>query len=188
MKKLLITCKIDHTFSFSDAQKIFKAHPLFASDPQLSKTDPIDILITFEDFVLSLDSQFRQSRNSRIVESRRKERQVRDGFRDLLKENYKTGKVFFKSKWKDLYPQIKNDRRFLDMLGNPGSNPLELFWDYLILIEDIYIDTKRSITTLLRVKAFLLFSVQIILLNLLRHLKVFRSNLEKSYFRLICQQ
>lgn len=24
---------------------------------------------------------------------------------------------------------FKDDKRYLDMLGNPGSNPLELFWD-----------------------------------------------------------
>ena len=28
-----------------------------------------------------------------------------------------------------MYPHFSKDERYLNMLGNPGSNPLELFWD-----------------------------------------------------------
>lgn len=28
-----------------------------------------------------------------------------------------------------MYPNFKDDSRYLEILGNPGSNPLELFWD-----------------------------------------------------------
>ena len=28
-----------------------------------------------------------------------------------------------------MYPSFKDDKRYLAILGNPGSNPLELFWD-----------------------------------------------------------
>lgn len=28
-----------------------------------------------------------------------------------------------------MYPLLRDDSRYLDMLGNPGSNQLELFWD-----------------------------------------------------------
>ena len=28
-----------------------------------------------------------------------------------------------------MYPLFKDDERYLNMLGNPGSNQLELFWD-----------------------------------------------------------
>ncbi|SRR5260221_12316460 len=34
-----------------------------------------------------------------------------------------------KTKWKQVYPLFQDDRRYLGLLGNPGSNPLELFWD-----------------------------------------------------------
>lgn len=39
------------------------------------------------------------------------------------------GKIKARTKWKEIYPLIENDERYKDMLGNPGSNPLELFWD-----------------------------------------------------------
>ena len=38
-------------------------------------------------------------------------------------------KLKARTKWKDVYPLFSDDKRYLDMLGNPGSNPLELFWD-----------------------------------------------------------
>lgn len=41
----------------------------------------------------------------------------------------KSGQIKARTKWKDVYPAFANDARYLDMLGNPGSNPLELFWD-----------------------------------------------------------
>ena len=39
------------------------------------------------------------------------------------------GKIKARTKWKQIYPLLSNDDRYLSMLGNPGSNPLELFWD-----------------------------------------------------------
>lgn len=38
-------------------------------------------------------------------------------------------KIQARSMWKEVYPIFKDDSRYLNMLGNPGSNPLELFWD-----------------------------------------------------------
>ena len=40
-----------------------------------------------------------------------------------------SGKIKARTKWKEVYPLFSTDERYLNMLGNPGSNPLELFWD-----------------------------------------------------------
>jgi FF domain len=113
--------------------------------------DPLDILIAFEDHVLALDSQFRQAMNSKKRTAHRHERHIRDGFRSLLKEYKDAGVIGFKSKWKDLYPMIKGDERYTNMLGNPGSNPLDMFWDYQINLEDAYRADKRTIYDLMKV-------------------------------------
>lgn len=39
------------------------------------------------------------------------------------------------SRWQDVYPLIKDNSYYQQMLGQPGSTPLELFWD---IVEDIY--------------------------------------------------
>ena len=39
------------------------------------------------------------------------------------------GKIKPGTKWKTVYPLFKDDERYTNILGNPGSGPLELFWD-----------------------------------------------------------
>lgn len=43
-----------------------------------------------------------------------------------------------------MYPFFKEDDRYLNMLGNPGSNPLELFWDAVDVL-DQKLDAKVAI-------------------------------------------
>ena len=42
-----------------------------------------------------------------------------------------------------MYPAFQNDERYLNLLGNPGSNPLELFWDVVDNL-DLELDAKIS--------------------------------------------
>jgi pre-mRNA-processing factor 40 len=46
-----------------------------------------------------------------------------------LQELVASGDINARSKWKQVYPKFSTDIRYLDMLGKPGSNPIELFWD-----------------------------------------------------------
>jgi pre-mRNA-processing factor 40 len=47
----------------------------------------------------------------------------------------KEGIIIEGTKWKEIIPLFKDDERFLNMLGQPGSNPLELFWDIVDALE-----------------------------------------------------
>jgi pre-mRNA-processing factor 40 len=46
-----------------------------------------------------------------------------------LQELVASGEIKARCKWKHVYPKFSSDGRYLDMLGRPGSNPIELFWD-----------------------------------------------------------
>jgi pre-mRNA-processing factor 40 len=46
-----------------------------------------------------------------------------------LDELKASGKLLSGTKWKEIYPLVASDERYLNLLGVPGSNPLELFWD-----------------------------------------------------------
>ena len=48
-----------------------------------------------------------------------------------MQELVKDGIIIEGTKWKEIFPLFKDDERFLNMLGQPGSTPLELFWDVL---------------------------------------------------------
>lgn len=47
----------------------------------------------------------------------------------LLEDLVQDKKIRARTKWKDVYPLFSSSAAYLDMLGTPGSNPLELFWD-----------------------------------------------------------
>lgn len=63
---------------------------------------------------------------------------------DLLKGLVDSGAIKARTKWKTVYPSFADDQRYLDILGNPGSNPLELFWD---IVDDLdqKLDAKMAI-------------------------------------------
>jgi pre-mRNA-processing factor 40 len=49
-----------------------------------------------------------------------------------------------RTKWKTIYPTFKDDERYQDILGQSGSNPLELFWDVVDKL-DQELDAKISV-------------------------------------------
>ena len=53
----------------------------------------------------------------------------------LLHELVDAGKIKARSKWRQVYPTFASDERYLNLLGKPGSNPLELFWDLVDQID-----------------------------------------------------
>ncbi|KAJ1770522.1 U1 snRNP protein [Coemansia sp. RSA 1813] len=82
----------------------------------------------------------------------RQERQNRDAFRQLLKKH--RDKITPESTWTELYPLIKTDQRYIDMLGQPGSTPQELYWDEVeILSEEIYHE-RKALESAMRAESF----------------------------------
>lgn len=71
-----------------------------------------------------------------------KDRIARDNFKQLLRSP--DIKIRANSKWQDIYPLIKNDPKFLQMLGTSGSSPLDLFLD-IVEEKSITIAAQRSI-------------------------------------------
>ncbi|KAH7927890.1 hypothetical protein BV22DRAFT_1031361 [Leucogyrophana mollusca] len=112
-----------------------KAHELvidsdeWQNDPELQKLPTLDILLAFEDYSRVKEREFEEQMRRAQVEKTRKERKAREGFRALLQELVDAGKIKARTKWRQIYTSLANDARYLSILGNPGSNPLELFWD-----------------------------------------------------------
>ncbi|KAF8637609.1 hypothetical protein AX17_002678 [Amanita inopinata Kibby_2008] len=99
------------------------------TDTELQNLPTLDILLAFEDYSRVREREYEEQMRRAQVEKTRKERKAREVFKDLLQSLVKEGKVKARSKWKEIYPTFRDDKRYLGMLGNPGSNPLELFWD-----------------------------------------------------------
>lgn len=63
---------------------------------------------------------------------------------EILRELVESGNIKARTKWKEVYPLFSKDKRYLDILGNPGSNPLELFWDVVDSL-DQKLDQKLNV-------------------------------------------
>lgn len=91
----------------------------------------VDVLNQFEKHIRLLQRE----NNNRVQADRAKqlrvERKNRDGFISLLDELRDNGQLKAGTKWKDIHDSIQDDSRYIAILGQSGSSPLDLFWDAL---------------------------------------------------------
>ena len=116
---------------WSEAQTIIQSNETVQSDAKFKSLTKSDILTAFENHIKSLERAFNDARQQNKAIKARRERHAREQFDQLLKELRSQGKIKAGSKWMNICPMIKEDSRYLGMLGNAGSSPLDLFWDVL---------------------------------------------------------
>ncbi|KAJ2732292.1 U1 snRNP protein [Coemansia sp. BCRC 34962] len=110
-------------------------------DPE-SGLSLLDFMDAFERAISDAEGREAEARQKEKDSALRTQRQRRNAFRQLLEEH--RDQITPASTWTQFFPLIKSDHRYIDMLGLPGSTPLELFWDHLELLEeDVYRERKR---------------------------------------------
>lgn len=73
---------------------------------------------------------------------------------NLLDELKANGKLLSGTKWKEIYPLIASDQRYLKLLGLPGSTPLELFWDAVDALDLALEDKVKDVEKYMNSKGF----------------------------------
>ncbi|EEP78577.1 conserved hypothetical protein [Uncinocarpus reesii 1704] len=114
---------------WSEARDLIYSNGQIQSELQSKILTQSDILIAFENHIKLLERTFNDAKQQQKANKMRRERQNRDNFVDLLRDFRNQGKIKAGSKWMDLFPLIQEDIRYKHMLGQPGSTPLDLFWD-----------------------------------------------------------
>jgi pre-mRNA-processing factor 40 len=126
---ILKSLELEPYTRWSEAQVIIQSNDQVQSDDKFKSLSKSDILTVFENHIKSLERAFNDARQQQKAAKARKERHAREQFIELLKELRSQGKIKAGSKWMNIYPLIKEDTRYLGILGNSGSSPLDLFWD-----------------------------------------------------------
>ena len=116
---------------WSQAQEILQSNERVQSDENMKLLSKSELLTAFENHIKSLERTFNDARQQQKSSKARLERRNRDGFTELLQELRSRGKINAGSKWKNVLPEIENDSRYVNMLGQAGSTPLDLFWDVM---------------------------------------------------------
>lgn len=114
---------------WAEAQGIIQSNERVKNDDKFKALTKSDILTAFENHIKSLERTFNDTRQQQKANKARRERKNREQFIELLEELRKDGKIKAGSKWMNILPVIEGDLRYVAMLGQPGSTPLDLFWD-----------------------------------------------------------
>lgn len=126
---LLKKLDIDLDVKYNDARGMVRNSNEWQEDTQLQSIEPLDFLIVYEESVKRSEQEAEKIKHKAKVDSQRQIRKNREAYVNLLEELKQSGKIKAGTKWKEIYPVIRDDERFIEMLANPGSTPLELFWD-----------------------------------------------------------
>ncbi|RFU79963.1 hypothetical protein TARUN_2255 [Trichoderma arundinaceum] len=114
---------------WADAREIISSTPTLQENEKYQTLSQFDILTAFQNHMKGLERAFIESKQEEKNRKFRKERTARDAFKSLLDSLRKDGKINAGTKWGQIIPLIENDERYLNMVGQAGSTPQELFWD-----------------------------------------------------------
>ncbi|THU86260.1 hypothetical protein K435DRAFT_968163 [Dendrothele bispora CBS 962.96] len=137
---------VDVLTRWRTAHKLILDSDEWKDDAELRKLPTLDILLAFEDYSRVREREYEEQTRRTQVEKTRRERKAREAFKELLDELVESGNIEARTKWKEVYPLFKDDERYLNMLGNPGSNQLELFWDVVDAL-DQKLEAKIAVVT-----------------------------------------
>ncbi|GAB6030459.1 hypothetical protein CHUAL_007326 [Chamberlinius hualienensis] len=140
--------------TWQDAQVLLLDNPTFAEDTELLSMDKEDALIVYEEHIRQLEQDEEEEREREKRRIKRQQRKTRDAFLALLDDLHDQGKLTSMSLWVELYPIISADLRFTNVLGQPGSTPLDLFKFYVEDLKARFHDEKKVIKEILKDKNF----------------------------------
>ncbi|CEG69923.1 hypothetical protein CU097_005581 [Rhizopus azygosporus] len=107
--------------------------------------DMLDFLSVFEEYNRSLWEGPMNELNKKMTQRRRRERKAREGYRELMQGLVANHKINVRTMWKDIYPLIKDDSRYLEAVGLPESTPLDMFWDVVDDLDEQLYQQKKLV-------------------------------------------
>lgn len=140
---ILKALNLDPYTRWADAREIIQSNERFQGDSKFQTLSKSEILTAFEHHIKSLERTFNDVRQQQKNARLRRERQNRDRFQALLGELKRSGKIKAGTKWMQIHPTIESDERYLALLGQSGSGPLDLFRD-VVEQEERELRSKRN--------------------------------------------
>lgn len=138
---LLKTFEADVFTRWRDAHRTILESQEYVEDPHLPDMDVSDMLVVFEILMKGIEKETDQAKRKEAEGKRRRERQNREAFKALLHKLKDEGHIRARSTWGEVFPLIKDHDDFLRCVGQPGSTPLDLFFD---LVDDLDQELERQ--------------------------------------------
>ena len=138
LEAILKALVIDSNTSFATARQALESNERFVSEKKFRTVSKYDLIRAFEHHIQKLDVATNDAKQKERRLRTRRERKARDEFRQLLKRMRANGKIEPGSQWQTFHPLIAEESAYLDLIGLPGSSPLDLFWDVVEEEERIF--------------------------------------------------
>ena len=112
----------------------------FKDDPVFASMEKIDRIQAFADYITTLEADEKKERK----EKEKYQGYInREKFRECLQISVEEKKINIDTKWRDYVLEIKDREEYLNMLGQEGSTPLELFQDKIYELKKDYKKVKK---------------------------------------------
>ena len=98
----------------------------FKDDPVFASMEKIDRIQAFADYITTLEAEEKKEKKEK---DKYQGYLNREKFREFLQISVEEKKLNIDTKWSDFVSEIKDREEYLNMLGQEGSTPLELFQD-----------------------------------------------------------
>ncbi|KAK7969618.1 hypothetical protein PG996_001941 [Apiospora saccharicola] len=134
---------------WSEAQGLLKSTTSFQVEEKYKTLSDFDILTAFQNHIKALERNFNEARQDQKNRKLRIERKHREAFVGLLQEMRKAGQIKAGTKWSQIHPLIVNDERYIMATGQPGSSPIDLFWDVVEEEERALRSTRNDVLDVL---------------------------------------
>ncbi len=122
----------------------------FKDDAFFNSIDKPDRLKVFSDYVTELENKEKAERDwSRKFSEYRN----RESFRDFLQNAVDKNEINSKTKWKILVQRIKEESNYLNLLGQEGSTPKDLYDDVVSILKEDYKRNKDTLKKILKVNS-----------------------------------
>ncbi len=116
-------------------------------DALFNSMEKLDRLTAFREYITELVEKENSERESN---KKFEEYKNRENFREFLNELIKRGEINSKSKWKTFVAKISGSDVYTILIGQPGSQPKDLFDDVVIILKDDYRRNKDNLKKILK--------------------------------------
>jgi pre-mRNA-processing factor 40 len=146
LRDLLVKMNLDVLCVWREVKPKIEGHRTFST---LTLLDNIDVLLAFEDHMASLEKKVTINATKRMIELKKTERRNRKDFKNLLKSFEAQGRIRPYTLWRDVVRDFEKEEAYKNLLGQPGSTPLDIFRDLILSkiseIEDECREIKRIV-------------------------------------------
>lgn len=149
LMSLLLTFEADVFTRWKDAHRTVIESTEWETDAHLSSMDLSDMLIVFDEHMKSLEKEKGDALKEREKARRRAQRKRREAFKARLEGFVKDGTLTARTPWPTIYELVKGDEEFEELIAQPGSSPLDMFFDVVEELDEKLRARTRAVEKLL---------------------------------------